>query len=158
MSTTRPAVIARSISNEAILYCHRHCEEPQATRQSLEGREVIKGLPRFARNDIRKKAGNLWGGNVDKKYYVYIVTNKGNRVLYTGVTSNLVKRTYEHKGKLVSGFTKRYNLTRVVYYEIFDDIGSAISREKQIKAGSRQKKIDLINGMNSEWRDLGVEL
>jgi putative endonuclease len=95
---------------------------------------------------------------VDRKYYVYIMTNKGNRVLYTGVTSNLGKRTYEHKEKLVSGFTKRYNLTKLVYYEIFDDVGSAISREKQIKAGSRQKKVDLINGMNSEWRDLWMDL
>ena len=95
---------------------------------------------------------------MDKKYYVYIMTNKVNRVLYTGVTSNLGKRTYEHKEKLVSGFTKRYNLTKLVYYEIFDDIGSAISREKQIKAGSRQKKVDLVNSMNKDWRDLGDEL
>ena len=95
---------------------------------------------------------------MDKKYYVYIMTNKGKRVLYTGVTSNLGKRTHEHKEKLVSGFTKRYNLTKLVYYEIFDDIGSAISREKQVKAGSRQKKVDLVSSMNKDWRDLGDEL
>lgn len=98
------------------------------------------------------------GRNVDKKYYAYIITNKGNRVLYTGVTSNLGKRTHEHKEKLVPGFTKRYNLTKLVYYEIFDDIRSAISRKKQLKAGSKQKKIDLINSMNSEWKDLWPEL
>ena len=86
------------------------------------------------------------------------MTNKRNTVLYTGVTNDLKKRIYEHKEKLVEGFTKEYNVTKLVYYEVFDDIESAIVREKQIKGGSRQKKIELINGMNKEWRDLQEEL
>ncbi len=79
-------------------------------------------------------------------------------MLYTGVTSELKKRIWEHREKLVDGFTKRYNVTKLVYYEIFADIRDAIAREKQIKAGSRQKKIDLINGLNPEWRDLYDDL
>ena len=86
------------------------------------------------------------------------MTNKNNTVLYTGVTNNLQKRVYEHKEKLVEGFTKKYNVVKLVYYEIFDDPESAITREKQIKAGSRQKKLDLINSMNQEWKDLYDEL
>ena len=86
------------------------------------------------------------------------MTNKRNTVLYTGVTNDLKKRIYEHKEKLVEGFTKEYNVTKLVYYEVFDEIESAIVREKQIKGGSRQKKIELINGMNKEWRDLQEEL
>ncbi|HEY6041015.1 MAG TPA: GIY-YIG nuclease family protein [Anaerolineae bacterium] len=90
----------------------------------------------------------------EKQFYVYIMTNKGDTVLYTGVTSNLQRRVWEHKEKIIEGFTKRYNITKLVYYEVFEDGRSAIAREKQIKAGSRQKKIDLINRMNSGWRDL----
>ncbi len=82
------------------------------------------------------------------------MTNKYNKVLYTGVTNDLIRRIYEHKNKLIDGFTKKYNVVKLVYYEIFDDPSTAIAREKQIKAGSRQKKIDLINSMNKEWRDL----
>jgi putative endonuclease len=86
------------------------------------------------------------------------MTNKNNTVIYTGVTSDLKKRVYEHKQKLVKGFTKRYNIDKLVCYEIFDDPYNAISREKQIKAGSRQKKINLINVMNKTWKDLSEEL
>jgi putative endonuclease len=93
-----------------------------------------------------------------KQYYVYIVTNKNNNVLYTGVTSDLKKRIYEHREKLVEGFTKKYNLAKLVYYEIGRDVNSAILREKQIKGGSRAKKIELVNSINSDWRDLYVEL
>ncbi len=82
------------------------------------------------------------------------MTNRKNTVLYTGVTNNLRRRVYEHKEKLVKGFTKKYNITKLVYCEIFDRIENAIMREKQIKGGSRQKKIDLINSMNKDWRDL----
>lgn len=89
-----------------------------------------------------------------KKYFVYIMTNKNNTVLYTGVTNNLVKRVYEHKEKLIEGFTSRYNVNKLVYFEETGNIEDAIKREKQIKAGSRQKKIDLINSMNPEWKDL----
>ena len=91
---------------------------------------------------------------MSRQYYVYILTNKNNRVLYTGVTNDLKKRVYEHKEKFVNGFRKKYNVSRLVYYEIFEDPENAILREKKIKAGSRQKKIDLINTMNKEWVDL----
>lgn len=93
-----------------------------------------------------------------KQYYVYIMTNKNNKVLYTGITNDLKRRVYEHKEKFVAGFTKKYNVSKLVYYEVFEDSENAILREKQIKAGSRQKKIDLINGMNKEWRDLYEEI
>ena len=88
------------------------------------------------------------------QYYVYIMTNKNNRVLYTGITNDLKRRVYEHREKLVSGFTGKYNVTKLVYYEILEDPENAILREKQIKAGSRQKKIDLIKSFNQEWNDL----
>lgn len=91
-------------------------------------------------------------------YYVYILTNNNNRVLYTGVTNDLKRRVYEHKEGLVKGFTKKYNVSKLIYYEVSEDIYSAISREKQIKAGSRQKKIELINSMNEGWRDLYDEI
>ena len=94
----------------------------------------------------------------NRQSFIYILTNKYNNVLYTGVTSDLKKRVWEHREKLVDGFTKRYNVTKLVYYEIFADIRDAIAREKQIKAGSRQKKINLIVEMNSEWRDLYEDL
>lgn len=82
------------------------------------------------------------------------MTNYTNTTVYVGVTNNLVRRDYEHKNGLIEGFTKRYHLTKLVYYEQFDDITMAIAREKQLKAGSRQKKNDLINGFNKEWVDL----
>ncbi|MFO7461183.1 MAG: GIY-YIG nuclease family protein [Desulfatiglandales bacterium] len=90
----------------------------------------------------------------NKQFYVYIMTNKNNTVLYTGVTSDLRKRVYEHKAKLAEGFTKRYNVVKLVYYEVFGDPENAILREKQIKAGSRKKKIKCIEEMNKGWVDL----
>jgi putative endonuclease len=87
-------------------------------------------------------------------YYVYILTNARHTVLYTGVTSGLKARVYQHREKLLPGFTARYNVYKLVYYEAFGDPSLAISREKQIKAGSRQKKIDLVNGLNPAWIDL----
>ena len=95
---------------------------------------------------------------VSRQYYVYIMTNKRNTVLYTGVTNDLARRVYEHKEKLADGFTKKYNIVKLVYYEVLEDIENAILREKQIKAGSRQKKIQLISNVNKEWRDLYEEL
>ena len=92
------------------------------------------------------------------QYYVYIMTNKYNNVLYTGITNDLKRRVYEHKEKLINGFTKKYNITKLVYYEVFEDPENAILREKQIKAGSRQKKIDLINSINRKWLNLYKEL
>jgi len=75
-------------------------------------------------------------------------------VLYVGVTNDLIRRAYEHKEKLADGFTRKYNIVKLVYYEVFEDIENAILREKQIKAGSRQRKIQLIDSINREWRDL----
>jgi putative endonuclease len=88
---------------------------------------------------------------------IYIMTNKGNQVLYIGVTSNLFKRVAEHKDKTTAGFTSSYNVTKLVYYEEYATMEEAIAREKQIKGGSRQKKIDLINSKNPEWKDLYEE-
>jgi len=95
---------------------------------------------------------------VSKQYYVYIMTNSRNTVLYVGVTNDLIRRVYEHKEKLANGFTGKYNVVKLVYYEILEDIQNAILREKQIKAGSRQKKVQLVNSMNREWHDLYGEL
>jgi len=95
---------------------------------------------------------------VERQYYIYIMTNKRNTVLYTGVTNDLKKRVYEHKEKLAEGFTKRYNVDKVIYYEVFQDPENAILREKQIKGGSRAKKIALVKSMNPEWKDLYDEL
>jgi putative endonuclease len=86
------------------------------------------------------------------------MTNKNNNVLYTGVTNDLKRRVYEHKQKIVNGFTKKYNLIKLIYYEVYENSVDAITREKQIKAGSRQKKIDLITSMNRNWVDLYEEL
>jgi putative endonuclease len=91
-----------------------------------------------------------------KQYYVYIMTNT-SRTLYTGVTSNLERRVYEHKQKLVPGFTARYNITRLVYFEATQDVHAAIAREKQIKGWLRSKKITLIESANPGWQDLSVE-
>jgi len=91
---------------------------------------------------------------MSKSYYIYILTNKNHNVLYTGVTNDLRRRVYEHKEKLIPGFTSKYNVDQLVYYEECGDIRQAIAREKQIKGGSRQKKLDLIIAFNSEWRDL----
>ena len=95
---------------------------------------------------------------MSKQFYVYILTNQHNRVLYTGVTSNLPKRVEQHREKAMEGFTSRYNVNKLVFYEQTDDVRSAIAREKQIKGGSRKKKLDLINAMNPEWRDLYYDL
>ena len=89
-----------------------------------------------------------------KQYYVYIVTNKINTVLYTGVTSNLKKRIWEHKTKAIVGFTKKYNINKLIFFEIYNDPENAILREKQIKAGSRAKKIELIKRINQGYEDL----
>ncbi len=86
------------------------------------------------------------------------MTNKHNRVLYTGMTNNLRRRVYEHKTGTGSKFVKRYNVTKLVYFEVGNDVREALLREHQIKAGSRQKKVDLINEFNPEWRDLYDEI
>jgi putative endonuclease len=95
---------------------------------------------------------------MNKQGFVYLLTNKINTVIYVGVTSDLVKRVYEHKTGIIEGFTKKYNVNKLVHYEVFDDIEDAIRREKQIKAGSRKKKIELIKKNNPIFKDLHCEL
>ena len=90
-------------------------------------------------------------------YYVYILTNQGNTVLYIGVTNNLERRIYEHKNKLIDGFTKRYNVNKLVYYETTTDVKAAIEREKTLKNLLRKKKENLINSVNSQWLDLSED-
>lgn len=90
--------------------------------------------------------------------YIYIMTNKVNTVFYTGVTDDLVKRAYQHKYKLTGGFTAKYNINKLVYYEVYEDITEAIKREKQIKGGSRKKKIALIIKNNPDFKDLYEEI
>jgi putative endonuclease len=92
--------------------------------------------------------------NVEHKYYVYIMTNKVNTTLYTGVTNNIQRRVLEHRSARGKGFARKYKVTKFVYFESTDRIESAIYREKQIKGGSRRKKIELIESMNPEWVDL----
>ena len=89
-----------------------------------------------------------------KSYFVYLLTNKTNTVIYTGVTNDLIRRIYEHKNKLHQGFTSKYNVNKLVHCEIFGDVNEAIKREKQIKAGSRLKKINLIVKGNPNYLDL----
>ena len=91
-----------------------------------------------------------------KEYYVYIMSNH-SKTLYTGVTNNLERRVYEHKHKLIEGFTSKYNITNLVYYESTNDIRVAISREKQIKGWLRSKKVALIESVNPNWADLSDE-
>ena len=93
-----------------------------------------------------------------KSYYVYILTNKANKVLYVGVTNNLERRIFEHKNKLIEGFTKKYNLSKLVFFEVFRNPGDAICSEKKIKGWLRKKKIELINSKNPKWENLDSSL
>jgi putative endonuclease len=95
---------------------------------------------------------------MDKQYYVYIMTNSTNTVTYIGITNDLKRRIYEHKNKVGKGFTTLYNINKLVYYKIFGDAENAITREKQIKGGSRKAKVALVNSLNKDWRDLYEEL
>ena len=90
-------------------------------------------------------------------YYIYIITNWNNEVLYIGMTNNLKRRIYEHKNKLIEGFSKKYNLTKLVYFEETNDVFSAITREKELKKWRREKKNTLIEMMNKDWKDLSEE-
>lgn len=92
----------------------------------------------------------------DKQYYVYIMTNR-SRTLYVGMTNNIKQRVHQHKNKLVDGFTERYNIDRLLYFESFGDVYSAIAREKTIKGWLREKKIELINSHNPEWQDISLK-
>ena len=89
-----------------------------------------------------------------KNYYVYLMTNKHNSVIYTGMTGNINRRITEHKMKLINGFSKKYNITKLVCYESFEYVNDAILREKQIEKWPRRKKIQLVNTVNKDWRDL----
>jgi len=93
---------------------------------------------------------------VSKQYYVYTMASK-SRVLYVGVTNNLQRRVEQHKQKVVEGFTHKYNVTRLVYYEMTNDVHAALAREKQIKSWRRSKKIELIESVNPTWQDLSEE-
>ena len=91
-----------------------------------------------------------------KQYYVYIITNRHHTVFYTGVTNDLRRRIYEHKNKLVGGFTKKYIIWKLLYYEIYDDVRLALDREKQIKDFRREKKFELIERLNPSWKELEI--
>src|ERR1043165_4266843 len=95
---------------------------------------------------------------VGKEYCVYIMTNEHNTVIYCGVTNNLPRRVYEHKNGLGGIFTRKYNIIKLVYYEVTDNVYAALAREKQIKGGSRKKKVDLIESINPKWKDLYEEI
>ena len=90
-------------------------------------------------------------------YYVYILTNEHNKVLYTGVTNDLERRCFEHKQKKIKGFTQKYNVDKLIYFEKFDFIDLAIAREKQIKGYSRSKKLALIDQFNNGWKELSCK-
>ena len=91
---------------------------------------------------------------MEKSYYVYLITNQNNKVLYTGITSNLERRIFEHKNKLVKGFTEKYNVNKLVYFEQTSDVYSALNREKEIKGWLRIKKNELVESKNAAWNDL----
>ena len=95
---------------------------------------------------------------MDRQPAIYLLTNKPNGTLYVGVTSNLPQRIWQHKNKVTKGFCSKYNLTILVYFELFEDMYQAISREKQIKAGSRHSKIKLIENSNKDWKDLYLDI
>ncbi|MFN3235381.1 MAG: GIY-YIG nuclease family protein [Gammaproteobacteria bacterium] len=93
-----------------------------------------------------------------KTYYVYILTNKTHTTLYIGITSNLITRIWQHKSKQLSGFTKKYNVNKLIYFEEYDDVSYAIHREKRLKEWKREWKINIINKFNPDWKDLYFEL
>jgi putative endonuclease len=93
-----------------------------------------------------------------RQYYVYVLTNRTNKVLYVGVTNDLERRIFQHKNKLMEGFTKKYNLNKLIYYEVTQDANSAIEREKQLKNWHRDREINLIDSFNPTWKDLATDL
>jgi len=92
----------------------------------------------------------------NQQYYIYIMTNR-SKTLYVGITRDIIKRVFQHKSKLVPGFTKKYNISKLVYYDVTSDINSALKREKQIKGWLRSKKIALIESLNPDWNDLSED-
>jgi predicted GIY-YIG superfamily endonuclease len=140
----------------------RSAAEREAIQASAGGPGLLRRLRRLAMTRLAATPPNdevnlslaCSGEGVMKQPAVYIVANRRNGTLYTGVTSNLVQRVYQHRNGLVPGFTSRYGCKMLVWYELHEDMISAITREKQIKAGSRRKKLALIEAMNPTWRDL----
>ena len=118
--------------------------------------------PCGVRNDVWDCFGEerlaMTRGLIMKKGYVYMMTNKYNTVIYTGVTNDVKRRAWEHREGKFDGFTKRYNIKKLVWFQKYESIKTAILMEKKIKAGSRKKKIDFINELNPEWKDLYPEL
>ena len=105
-----------------------------------------------------RRSSGIYSSMETRNYFVYILCSKSHGTLYTGVTNDIVRRVYEHKNKIADGFTKRYNVTCLAYYEIHQSIKSAIVREKQIKHWPRSFRINLITSMNPDWKDLYDEL
>ena len=135
-----------------ILNCHAIARSDSKRKTSSKNRHCEKIF------DFRGNPAYNKFMSKNNQYYVYILFNKRNSTLYVGVTSNLLKRIWEHKNKVVEGFTQKYCIDKLGYYEILDDINTAILREKQLKAGKRKTKIDLIETNNPKWVDLYEEL
>lgn len=114
---------------------------------------MVNVPPRIGHSETDYLDGQSMESN-NLMYYVYILSNINNKVLYVGVTNDLIRRVFQHKQKIVEGFTKRYNVNKLVYYEETTDVNSALNREKQLKSFTRAKKENLINRFNPEWRDL----
>jgi putative endonuclease len=114
---------------------------------------MSRGTQSCGESPAQSEARKIYG-----QYFVYMMTNPNHTVLYTGVTNDLSRRIEEHRSGDVKAFTTRYNVTKLVYYEVFEDPESANAREKQIKGGSRHKKIQLVESMNPEWKDLSCDL
>ncbi len=127
----------------------------RASGEAIQWNETKDWIASQARND---ECGCGAWGSIMKQPCVYIMANKRNGTLYTGVTSSLSQRAYQHKAELTAGFTARYGCDLLVWYERYENMDDAIAREKQIKAGSRRKKLALIEAQNPNWRDLYEEL
>ena len=127
---------------------------------TVGGSELIECHPKLAKCylELTKCHPEFISGSLMKTYYVYIMTNKSNRVIYIGITNDLIRRVFEHKQKIVKGFTEKYNCTKLVYHEETNDVNEAIKREKQLKNRHRQWKINLINEHNPKWDDLSFQM
>jgi len=135
-----------------------HAERSEASVKSVAKRrnETKHLITQFKRESFHVAQNLLTQSNKVNTYYVYIMTNR-SKTLYTGVTNDLYRRVYEHKQKLIPGFTQKYNINRLVYYEETSDVREAIAREKQIKGWLRAKKIALIESANPQWHDLSAD-
>jgi len=129
-----------------------------AVRRVLLSELVIRGLTQPANCHCEKRSDEAICPVTEKEFFVYILTNKNHTVLYTGVTSNLIRRVHQHRTHSIKGFTSRYNVDKLAFFERAADASAAIAREKQIKGASRDRKIALINSQNPDWRDLYSDL